>query len=104
MWPEAVAPADIHIVALGYAREEIVKALSDSLYVKLSESGFDVLLDDRDVRAGVKFSDADLIGIPHRLTIGLQGLKRDVIEYNYRRETTSEISPSMFMDLMDSTS
>lgn len=103
LWPEAVAPADVHIVALGYDRAETVREVSDSIYTELQKNGFSVLLDDRDVRAGVKFSDADLIGIPHRLTIGQQGLNRGVIEHNYRREKTSELAPEEFIGVMKDT-
>jgi prolyl-tRNA synthetase len=80
-----MAPFLLVIVAIGYGKSETVKIAADSLYAELSASGLDVLLDDRDERPGVMFADAELIGIPHRVTIGERGLKEGVIEYQSRR-------------------
>lgn len=85
VWPVSMAPFLLVIVAIGYGKSEMVKTAAETLYAELSAAGFDVLLDDRDERPGVMFADAELIGIPHRLTIGERGLKEGVIEYQPRR-------------------
>jgi prolyl-tRNA synthetase len=85
IWPTALAPFLLVIVAIGYGKSEMVKTSADTLYAELSASGFDVLLDDRDERPGVMFADAELIGIPHRITVGERGLKDGIIEYQSRR-------------------
>jgi len=85
IWPPAMAPFLLDIVAIGYAKSEMVRQAADNLYSELSNAGFDVMLDDRDERPGVMFADAELIGIPHRVTVGERGLKEDVIEYQSRR-------------------
>jgi len=85
IWPPAMAPFLLDIVAIGYAKSEMVRQAADNLYSELSNAGFDVMLDDRDERPGVMFADAELIGIPHRVTVGERGLKEGVIEYQSRR-------------------
>ena len=85
IWPQAMAPFLLVIVAIGYGKSETVKTAADTLYAELQAAGIDVLLDDRDERPGVMFADAELIGIPHRVTIGERGLKDGVIEYQARR-------------------
>jgi prolyl-tRNA synthetase len=85
IWPQAMAPFLLVIVAIGYGKSETVKTAADTLYAELQAAGVDVLLDDRDERPGVMFADAELIGIPHRVTIGERGLKDGVIEYQARR-------------------
>jgi len=84
IWPKAMAPFLLVIVAIGYAKSEIVKTAADNLYAELKAAGHDVLLDDRDERPGVMFADAELIGIPHRVTVGERGLKDGIIEYQPR--------------------
>jgi len=84
IWPKAMAPFLLVIVAIGYGKSEIVKTAANKLYAELLVAGFDVLLDDRDERPGVMFADAELIGIPHRITVGERGLKEGVIEYQPR--------------------
>ena len=66
--------------------EEEVLGVSEDLYKQLSQQGFDVLLDDRDVRAGIKFNDADLLGTPLRVTLGMRGIKEGKIEVKLRSE------------------
>jgi len=88
VWPEPVAPFDVHILALNYLKSETVRHAADTLYRELTELGRNVLLDDRDERPGVKFADADLIGLPHRITVGDRGLAEGVVEY--RRRNTSD--------------
>jgi prolyl-tRNA synthetase len=85
IWPPAMAPFLLCIVAIAYTKSDIVKQAADGLYSALSVAGFDVLLDDRDERPGVMFADAELIGIPHRVTVGERGLKDGIIEYQSRQ-------------------
>lgn len=89
VWPEAMAPFTVAIAALGYDRSAEVKAAADSLYAALSAAGVDVVLDDRGERPGVMFAELELIGIPHRITIGDRGLKEGVVEYQARRDTSA---------------
>jgi prolyl-tRNA synthetase len=88
-WPEPVAPFHVHIVALNYGKSADVRAAADELHDRLAARGVAVLLDDRDERPGVKFADADLIGIPHRITVGDRGLKSGMVEYRRRTDTGS---------------
>ena len=85
IWPTAMAPFLLSIVAIAYAKSDMVKQAADGLYSALSAAGFEVLLDDRDERPGVMFADAELIGIPHRVTVGERGLKDGIIEYQPRQ-------------------
>ena len=96
IWPPAMAPFLLCIVAIAYTKSEMVKQAADGLYSVLSEAGFDVLLDDRDERPGVMFADAELIGIPHRITVGERGLKDGIIEYQLRQ--TGEASKVTLKD------
>ena len=75
-------------------RSESVASAANDLYADLQSDGLEVLLDDRGVRPGVKFGDADLIGIPNRVTIGERGLRRGVVEYAYQRGETLELKPA----------
>ena len=86
VWPDAVAPFDVHIVALNNTKSADVQAVSNRLDRDLQAAGLSVLFDDRDERPGVKFADADLIGIPNRITVGDRGLRDDVVEYRRRSE------------------
>jgi prolyl-tRNA synthetase len=70
-------------------RSDEVRAAAEALYAELKGLGHEVLLDDRDVRPGVKFADAELIGIPHRLVISDRGLAAGELEYRHRRDTES---------------
>ena len=71
------------------ALSEAVREAAESLYDELRDAGLEVLLDDRDTRPGVKFADAELIGVPHRVVIGDRGLAKGEFEYRYRRDTES---------------
>jgi prolyl-tRNA synthetase len=84
IWPKAIAPYDFLIVLLGYD-DQRQKEVAFTIYEGLQERGFSVLLDDRDERPGVKFNDADLIGIPVRISIGERGLKEGKIEIVRRK-------------------
>ena len=88
IWPDAIAPYTVAIVPIGYQKSEVVREAVDRLFHELTSSGIDTLLDDRDERPGVMFSDMDLIGIPHRLVIGEKGLAKGVVEYKGRRDKT----------------
>lgn len=85
IWPQPVAPFAVHIVALNYTKSETVRATADRLHQEFVTIGVETLLDDRDERPGVKFADADLIGIPHRIVIGERNLKAGQVEYRTRR-------------------
>ena len=84
IWPEPLAPFQIIIVALNKNSEDTTLTKSRKIYHQLLESGYEVLLDDRNERAGVKFADADLLGIPKRLIVSERGLDNQTIELNFR--------------------
>jgi prolyl-tRNA synthetase len=83
-WPPEVAPFAVHLVALGADRSPAVAEAAADLYERLGAAGIDVLYDDRDLSAGVKFADADLLGLPVRLVIGAKGLARGIVEWRSR--------------------
>jgi prolyl-tRNA synthetase len=89
IWPGPLAPFDVVIVPINMHRSEEVREAAEALYGELSAAGLDVLLDDRDARPGVKFADAELIGIPHRVVIGDRGLAKGEFEYRHRRDSES---------------
>jgi prolyl-tRNA synthetase len=84
IWPEPLAPFQIIIIALNKNTEDTTLTKSRKIYHQLKESGYEVLLDDRNERAGVKFADADLLGIPKRLIVSERGLDNQTIELNFR--------------------
>lgn len=90
VWPVAIAPFSVIITPIKYDGE--VKTAADNLYKTLTAAGIDTLLDDRDARPGVKFADADLIGIPLRITIGDRGLKEGKVELKKRTATEPEMA------------
>ena len=79
-WPAQVAPFDVHLLSLGADRSPEVADAASALYDELSSAGLTVLFDDRDSSAGVKFADADLIGLPTQVVVGKKGLERGVVE------------------------
>ncbi|HEY3460564.1 MAG TPA: proline--tRNA ligase [Casimicrobiaceae bacterium] len=93
VWPAAMAPFAVAIAPIGYDRSEIVKEEADRLHEALEAAGVEVLLDDRGERPGVMFADLELIGIPHRITIGERGLKEGVVEYQGRRDSAATKVP-----------
>jgi prolyl-tRNA synthetase len=93
VWPDAIAPFHVALVPIGYKKSEQVRQTVDRLYDELTQKGYDVLMDDRDERAGVIFADMDLIGIPHRVVIGEKGLAKGVAEYKGRRDTQATEIP-----------
>src|SRR6266704_1231548 len=93
VFPESIAPFQVALVPIGYGKSAAVREAADALYQKLSASGVEVLLDDRDERPGVMFADIELIGIPHRIVVGERGLKEGVLEYQGRREKEAKKFP-----------
>jgi prolyl-tRNA synthetase len=90
VFPEAIAPFQVALVPIGYAKSAAVRDAADALYGELTASGIEVLLDDRDERPGVMLADMELIGIPHRLVVGERSLKEGVVEYQARRDSKGE--------------
>ena len=86
IWPDALAPFTVSIAAVGYDRSAAVRDFADKLHDDLVAAGVDVLLDDRGLRPGVMFADLELIGIPHRITVGDRGLSAGQVEYQGRRD------------------
>ncbi|ANF57994.1 proline--tRNA ligase [Halotalea alkalilenta] len=87
IWTDALAPFEVVLVPMNAHKSERVRQASEALYTDLVAAGFDVLLDDRDLRPGNKFADLELIGIPHRVVIGDRGLDNGELEYKGRRDT-----------------
>lgn len=85
VFPESIAPFSAMICPIGWARSAAVREAAETLYEECRAAGVDVLLDDRDLRPGGMFAECDLLGIPHRLTIGERGLKDGTVEYKQRR-------------------
>lgn len=93
IWPEPIAPFQVALVPMNLQKSEAVRAAVEPLYEALLAAGVEVLLDDRDVRPGVKFADIELLGVPHRVVIGERGLAADELEYRARRATDNEALP-----------
>lgn len=89
IFPYAIAPFEIAIAPVGYGKSQSVRDAANKLYAELKGAGLDVLIDDRDERPGAMFADLELIGIPHRVTIGERGLKEGTVEYQERREAVA---------------
>jgi prolyl-tRNA synthetase len=99
IWPDAIAPFQVSLVPINMHKSQRLRDAVMTLYQKLQNAGLEVLLDDRKERPGVMFSDAELIGIPHRLTFGERGLDAGTIEYRSRKE--SENSDVLLADIVD---
>jgi prolyl-tRNA synthetase len=93
IWPDALAPFTVVICPVDPARSPEVKAESDKLHQQLLDNGVDVILDDRGERPGGMFADWELIGVPHRVTIGDRGLKEGMVEYKHRRDAEATKVP-----------
>lgn len=89
IWPTAIAPFEVAIVPMNAHKSPRTMEAAEALYAELQAAGFDVLLDDRNERPGVKFSDLELTGIPHRIVIGEKGLDAGTFEYKGRRDAES---------------
>ncbi|MGQ0385208.1 MAG: proline--tRNA ligase [Gammaproteobacteria bacterium] len=93
IWPAPLSPFDVVLVGLNWEKAAAVRDAAEALYHGLVEAGIEALLDDRDARPGVKFADAELIGIPHRVVVSERGLAAGKLEYRHRRATASEDVP-----------
>ena len=93
IWPEPLAPFHVVLIPLNLQKSARVRATADALYAELAAAGVEVLYDDRDARPGVKFADAELLGIPHRLVLGERGLEAGSCEYRHRRDTDNQDIP-----------
>ena len=98
VWPESIAPAMVHIIAINYSRSEAVRSAAHELYDQCLDAGIDAFLDDRDERPGVKFADADLLGLPHRIVVGERNLSAGRLEYGYRRGQLELITPTQVLE------
>ena len=94
IWPDAIAPFTVVICPVGMDRSEAVRAAAESLYAELRAAGVDVILDDRGERPGAMFADWELIGVPHRVTIGDKSLKDGQLEYQHRRDAAATRVPA----------
>jgi len=91
VWPVAIAPYEVIVVPVKWD-DDATRTAAESVYEELGRLGIDVLIDDRDERAGVKFNDADLMGIPYRITLGPRGVARGIAEIKRRRDgETAEV-------------
>jgi prolyl-tRNA synthetase len=93
IWPEPLAPFHVVLIPLNLQKSPAVRAAADALYAELATAGVEVLYDDRDARPGVKFADAELLGIPHRLVLGDRGLAAGSCEYRHRSATDNQDIP-----------
>jgi prolyl-tRNA synthetase len=93
VWPDALAPFTVVVTPVGYHKSEVVRQAADQLYEELRAGGVDVLLDDRDERPGVMFAEMELIGIPHRVTVGERALKTGAVELFDRRTQQTTTVP-----------
>ena len=87
IWPEQLAPFDVVLIPINMQRSEPLREAAEQLYSEMQDMGLEVLFDDRDARPGVKFADAELIGIPHRVVISERGLESNELEYRHRRDS-----------------
>ena len=93
IWPDAIAPFTVVICPISPDRFPEVQSAATALYEALMAAGVDVILDDRGERPGAMFADWELIGVPHRVTIGDRGLKEGHVEYQHRRDAESSKVP-----------
>ena len=89
IWPDALAPFTVVVCPISPDRSPDVKAAAEMFYAQLLAAGVDVILDDRGERPGAMFADWELIGVPHRVTIGDKGLKDGQVEYQHRRDAAA---------------
>ena len=92
IWPFSIAPFHVLLLPINY-KDQAIQGASDRIYQQFQKRGVEVLMDDRDERPGVKFKDADLIGIPLRLTVGAKGLEKDCVELRWRRDGKTDEIP-----------
>lgn len=100
LWPESVSPFKVHLISISNSDENVAKEAEET-YKKLEKAGISVLFDDRDSRAGEKFADADLIGIPHRIVVSKKTSEAKAVEYlNRIKKETSNISLDELINLL----
>ena len=90
IWTDAMAPFQAVIVPMNYKKSDAVREAADKILRRTLRAGADVLLDDRDERAGVLLADSELLGIPHRIVIGDRGLKEGKVEYARRTDSEAQ--------------
>ena len=101
IWPDTIAPFTVVLCPISPDRFLEVKLAADTLYAELMAAGVDVILDDRNERPGAMFADWELIGVPHRVTIGDRGLKEGHVEYQHRRDTEStKVEAALALDFI----
>ena len=93
IFPSSISPFEIILTPIGYDKNDQVNKSTNDIYSQLIKNGFDVLLDDRGLRPGVMFSESELLGIPHRITISEKTLAEDKVEYKNRSSAESEYVP-----------
>jgi prolyl-tRNA synthetase len=93
VWPRQLAPYDVHLVGLQLERSPEAKQAAEKLYSGLAAAGVRVLYDDRDESPGVKFNDADLLGMPLRVTVSPRNLEQGSVEMRARTATENEMLP-----------
>lgn len=102
IWPEAISPFHVIIIPINLYKSNKVKRASEDLYSLMQKKNIEVLLDDRNVRPGVQFADAELIGIPHRVVISEKGIDNNNIEYRHRTSEDSKIiTNEQLFDLLE---
>ena len=94
IWPAPLAPFDLALLPLNMGKSEKLKAAAEKLYAELRAAGYQVLMDDRDLRPGPMFADAELIGIPHRLVLSDRGLDAGTVEYKGRTDADKQDIPA----------
>jgi prolyl-tRNA synthetase len=90
IWPDPIAPFQIALIPISMHQSYRVREVAEKLYQELQQAGFEVLFDDRKERAGIIFSDMDLIGIPHRVVISESGIDKGTVEYKARKNAAVE--------------
>jgi prolyl-tRNA synthetase len=93
VWPAPLSPFDVVLVGLNWEKAAAVRETAERIYRELGGAGVEVLLDDRDARPGVKFADAELVGIPHRVVVSERGIAAGRLEYRHRRAADNEEFP-----------
>jgi prolyl-tRNA synthetase len=93
IWPEPLAPFMVSLIPINLHKSMRVRETTEQLYAALTAAGIEVVCDDRDLRPGVKFVDGELLGTPHRFTIGEKSLERGMLEYRARRATENKEIP-----------
>ena len=92
-WPAPIAPFEVALLPMKLGKSYRVREATEQLDADLRAAGIDVLLDDRDARAGVMFADMELIGIPHRIVVGDKALDDGLVEYKGRRDEETQLVP-----------